>query len=92
VGAAERADAAASSGVTYPLCSGVTMIDYVIYERIAEVRVDRAGNLRLFRMRRLIGPLSWFSQDVFHPAGQWGHVELEPDGGCEVTVLTGRRR
>lgn len=58
----------------------MTRDDAVSYAGIVAVRVDRAGNLRLFER----GRFGWLRQRVFHPAGEWEYVALIPIHGAKV--------
>ena len=46
--------------------------DPVRYQGVFAVRVDRAGNLRLFER----GRFGWMRQRAFHPAEEWASVTL----------------
>lgn len=61
----------------------------VRYSGIVRGRIDRAGNLRLFRRGRVLA-----KQAVFHPAGEWATFTVSQAGDCVValTPLVGRRR
>lgn len=53
-----------------------------IYEGIVQSRVDRAGNLRLYRQAGRIV----VRQVVFHPAGEWNRVMLTMNHRALVTL------
>jgi hypothetical protein len=57
---------------------------YPEYPHISRARIDKDGNLRLFRPRRW----GWMParQDVFHPSGEWLNVLWHPSGKLQVTV------
>jgi hypothetical protein len=44
----------------------------VEYDAVVRAHVDRKGNLRLYRRRRL-----WVVQTIFHPAGEWRTVSVD---------------
>jgi hypothetical protein len=60
------------------------------YSGIVEVRVDRAGNLRLLeRVPFLFHHM--LRQRAFHPAGEWETVSLSATDALVALVPTGSR-
>jgi hypothetical protein len=63
----------------------VRRVSWARYPAIARAHVDTAGNLRLYRAHWRVFRRQW----VFHPAGEWADVILEPCGDCMVRVPLG---
>lgn len=61
-------------------------LNIVKYTKIVCSSVDRAGNLRLYRRRRLR-----LMADIFHPAGEWRSFTVDATGIACVELNPGER-
>jgi hypothetical protein len=64
------------------------MTPSVSYSGIVAARVDREGNLRLYRRRWRL----FTAQAIFHPVGAWAVATVGRQGDCIVTLIPPRER
>lgn len=59
------------------------------YVGIVSASIDDAGNLRLYRRRRLWKLCLPDRQTVFHPRGDWIGLSWQAGGRCQVVTRRG---